>query len=199
MLHPREAKLAKILKKWPGLTREHAGIPERRERGSLSTRRMYAALDAQVLDPAVDAAVSAAGAANSLEKMLVHQMTVVHFLGIKPAARALADNPTLRAVDQVRLMNTAARMFDSYQAGMQTWQRWEAGASQTVTVQHVHQHVQVADGGLLYHDHVGGRGRDLFRAVRARDLESFVAKPVLAPYRMIGAHGGRRLRCTYGS
>jgi hypothetical protein len=46
-----------------------------------SGQRMSAALAADVLEPAIDAAVSAQ-AANSIEKMLCHQMAAVHFSAI---------------------------------------------------------------------------------------------------------------------
>ena len=70
-----------------------------------------------MLEPAVDAAVSA-GATNSLEKMLLHQMATVHVLGMKAAARANDENrlpAALPPVEQVRLLNMMARCFDTYQ------------------------------------------------------------------------------------
>jgi hypothetical protein len=46
-------------------------------------------------------------------------------------------------VEASRLMNSSAKMMQSYQQGMATIQKLRTGGQQTVTVQHVH----VADGG----------------------------------------------------
>ena len=72
-----------------------------------------------MLEPAVDAAVSA-GATNSLEKMLLHQMATVHVLGMKAAARAndesrLPGQAALPPVEQVRLLSVMAECFGAYQ------------------------------------------------------------------------------------
>ena len=55
----------------------------------------------------------------------------------------------LPTVEQVRLLNAAARLMDVYQNGVMVHHRLRAGGKQTVTVKHVvvHQQVQVNEGG----------------------------------------------------
>jgi hypothetical protein len=92
----------------------------------------------------VDAAESV-GAANSLEKMLAHQLAAVHEAAMRMMDRGLSYEYG-RPGDQVeacRCLNTAARLMSAFQDGMLTLQRLRAGGNQTVTVQHVN----VAPGG----------------------------------------------------
>jgi hypothetical protein len=105
-----------------------------------SRDRLELIADTEVLEPALDAAQSIQ-AANSLEKMLVHQMAAVHRAAMKLLARAVNDR--LLPVEAARLTNAAARMMDVYQAGLLTLQKIRTGGKQTVVVQHV----QVSDGG----------------------------------------------------
>jgi hypothetical protein len=105
-----------------------------------SEQRLEAASKAGVLEAAVDAAQSAK-AANSLEKMLCHQMAAAHHAGMTLLTRSIeARMPPLEAA---RLSNAAARMMEMYQQGLLTLQKLRTGGKQTVVVQHV----QVADGG----------------------------------------------------
>ena len=79
-----------------------------------SNRRMQAALDAGVLEAAVDAAVTAQ-AANSHEKMLCHQMAATHFTAMrlfKLSADFLERLPYQRQLqpgEVARLTNAALR------------------------------------------------------------------------------------------
>ena len=94
----------------------------------------------RVAESAIDAAQTAQ-AANSLEKMVCHQMAVGHCLAMKLMSRSLNDQ--LPSVEQARLSNAAARMMQVYQEGLLTIHRIRCGGRQTVVVQHV----QVSDGG----------------------------------------------------
>jgi hypothetical protein len=95
---------------------------------------------------AVDAAASAK-AANSFEKMLAHQLTVIHILAMKTATRALEFEKRqgvcgqgfmqADSIELGRLANAVSRLSSSFQEGLLTFQRIKTGASQTVTVRHV--------------------------------------------------------------
>jgi hypothetical protein len=111
-----------------------------------SQRRMELATQAEALEPALDAAV-AGQAANSLDRMLLHQMGTAHVHAMK--CFEMSMTPHLPPVEQTRYLNAAARMMDGYQNGMLVLHRLRAGGKQTVTVKHVvvHQQVQVNEGG----------------------------------------------------
>jgi hypothetical protein len=94
----------------------------------------------QVAEAALDAAESAQ-AGNSLEKMLCHQMAVMHCAAMKLTSRSL-DN-RMPPVEMARLSNAAARMMQVYQEAFLTLQKIRTGGKQTVVVQHV----QVSQGG----------------------------------------------------
>jgi hypothetical protein len=94
----------------------------------------------QAAEAALDAAESA-GAENSLEKMLCHQMAVMHCAAMKLTSRSL-DN-VMPPVEMARLSNAAARMMQVYQEALLTLQKIRSGGKQTVVVQHVH----VTEGG----------------------------------------------------
>jgi hypothetical protein len=116
-----------------------------------SQRRMELALKAEALEPALDAAV-AGEARNSLEKMLFHQLGTAHVHAMKCFEMSMGLNllgPGLPPVEQVRLLNAAARLMDVYQNGLLVHHRLRTGGKQTVTVKHVvvHQQVQVNEGG----------------------------------------------------
>ena len=49
--------------------------------------------------------------------------------------------------DACRLGNTMARLSTSYQSGLLALDRMRSGGRQHVVVQHIHQHVQVQEGG----------------------------------------------------
>ncbi len=109
-----------------------------------SGQRMYAALGAGVLEPALDAAVSAQ-AGNSIEKMLCHQLAAVHMAGMKLMASLERSDRELPPVERARLTNAAARMFEVYQSGCLTLLKLKTRGRQHVVVQH--QQVNVGSGG----------------------------------------------------
>ena len=88
----------------------------------------------------IDAADSI-GAANSIEKMLAHQMAVAHEGYMRLMDRALSyEVGTMRGGDSVeacRLANSAARLMNVFQDAALTLQKLRTGGNQTVTVQHV--------------------------------------------------------------
>ena len=120
-----------------------------------SGQRMSAALAADVLEPAVDAAASAQ-AANSLEKMLCHQLAAVHFAAMRLLEQSAT--PRLPPREVARLTNAAARLIDAYQSGCLTLQKLKTKGMQRVVVQH--QQVHVGDGGqaVVAGRIEGGRG-----------------------------------------
>ena len=94
-------------------------------------------------------AANSINAANSLEKMLAHQLTAAHkasFLMLDKSLAMLERASTRRnphsqqtaTVESARLMNAASRMMVTYQKGLQTLQKIRTGGNQTMTVQHVH-------------------------------------------------------------
>lgn len=96
---------------------------------------------------AVDAAESA-GAANSLEKMLTHQLALLHELQMKAGKRALRyerlidpkwpGDPPGDAVEFARLCNSIARMHSHFCEGLLALQRIKhGGVRQTVEVRQV--------------------------------------------------------------
>jgi hypothetical protein len=95
--------------------------------------------EAGVVAPGLDAAQSI-DAANSLEKMLAHQMALCHDQCFRLIAQAneLRDN-----LEKTRLLTSASRMMKSYQDGFLCLNRIRTGGKQTVVVQHV----DVRDGG----------------------------------------------------
>jgi hypothetical protein len=102
-------------------------------------RMVYADMAGGVLESAVDAAVSA-GASNSLEKMLCHQLAAVHHSAMLLIGRSCSN---IEPVDKARMANAAARMMDVFQSGLLTLQKIKTGGKQVVVVQHV----QVSEGG----------------------------------------------------
>jgi hypothetical protein len=106
-----------------------------------SSARMDLLADANVLELGVDAADSI-GAANSIEKMLAHQMAASHTLAMRLASRA--QNDDLPTLEQARLTNASSRMMDSFNTAIATFQRLRSGGRQRVIVQH--QHVTVEGG-----------------------------------------------------
>ena len=109
-----------------------------------SQLRMEAATKVGILQPALDA-VETAQAANSIEKMLCHQLTACHFAAMALYARATGAQEIGRpdAADTVRFMNAAARQADTFREGALALLKLKTGGKQTVVVQHVH----VSDGG----------------------------------------------------
>ena len=96
-------------------------------------------------------------AQDGLEKMLVHQMAVLHCGMMRAAARM---NEELDAADVIdankreaanvracRLAGAISRLSATYQQGLLTLQRKRTGGNQQVTVKHIHQQVNVTQGG----------------------------------------------------
>ena len=119
-----------------------------------SLNRLKLAENAGVLELALDAA-DTIGAKNSLEKMLAHQMAVLHQQIMKTNLRLEAMNTLFphrmpeqqRNVESCRLMGAMARLATAYQSGMLTLQRVRSAGRQTVVVKHTVQHVHVNQGG----------------------------------------------------
>lgn len=96
-------------------------------------------------------------AQNSLEKMLAHQLAMLHKASMTTMGRA-TRYASVETVEQVSLMKAAARAMEAFQKGLLTLQRLRTGGQQTVIVQHV----QVADGGqaIIGPVHTGGGKKD---------------------------------------
>lgn len=104
-----------------------------------------------VLPLAVDAAETV-DASNSVQQMLAHELAVTHALGMKLTelgSTMLAKHvdydfrQAVFSIEAVRLLNTAARLFETTQRAALTINRLKTAGKQTLVVQHVH----VADGG----------------------------------------------------
>jgi hypothetical protein len=121
-----------------------------------SRHRLELADKASALEIALDAADSS-NAKDSLEKMLVHEMAVIHAGMMKAAARLNEElhaagviDPNKREAGNVRacrLAGAISRMSATYQQGLLTLQRKRTGGNQHVTVKHIHQQVNVTEGG----------------------------------------------------
>jgi hypothetical protein len=99
-----------------------------------------------------------AGAKNSIEKMLCHQMAAVHDAGMEMLVRA--EQPGLGrpdAVELTRYTNAAARLFEVFQGAALTLQKLQTGGTQRLLVQY-QQHVNVSDGGQAVVAAKAGRG-----------------------------------------
>jgi hypothetical protein len=101
---------------------------------------LAACVGPRVAESAIDAAQTAQ-AANSLEKMLCHQMAAGHRVAMKQLSMAL--NEALPIVEIARISNAAARMMQVCQEALLAIHRIRVGGRQTVLVQHV----QVSRGG----------------------------------------------------
>jgi hypothetical protein len=110
-----------------------------------SRERMELADGAGALTMGLDAAETIQ-AANSLEKMLVHQLAAAHSLAMRMVSGAGVDLAAYkksghqyqhRSVEACRTANAAARVMDAFQRGLLTLDRMRNGGRQTVTVQHV--------------------------------------------------------------
>jgi hypothetical protein len=135
-----------------------------------SRDRLELANEAGSLGLALDAA-DTIRAQDSLEKMLVHEMAVLHRGMMKAAARmneeldaARVIDPNKREVANVRACRLAAaisRMSATYQQALLTLQRKRTGGNQHVTVKHIHQQVNVTEGGqaVVAGDKVTSRAR----------------------------------------
>lgn len=86
-----------------------------------------------VLALGIDAAQSA-NCDNSLEKMLAHQLALVHQTAFKVIDQAMQQRDS---VEMARLLNAGARMMTVFQQGLTALHRIKNGGNQTVTVQHI--------------------------------------------------------------
>ena len=101
---------------------------------------------------AVDAAETIQ-AANSIEKMMAHQLAAAHKLAMTFAGKAKSlieeeggswqRQDAACAAEAARVANSAARMMDAFQKGTLALHKLRTGGKQVVTVQHVN----VTDGG----------------------------------------------------
>jgi hypothetical protein len=106
----------------------------------------------QCVAMAVDAAETIQ-AANSIEKMMAHQLAAAHKLAMTFAAKARSlieedgagwhRQEGIYAVEAARVANASARMMDAFQKGTLALHKLRTGGKQVVTVQHVN----VSDGG----------------------------------------------------
>ena len=127
---------------------------------SASRERLELASEAGSLSFALDAAETIQ-ARDSLEKMLVHQMAVLHRGMMRAAIRMNEEisrlNEQLYHLDEgkreaanvraCRLAGAISRLSATYQQGLLTLQRKRTGGNQQVTVKHIHQQVNVTEGG----------------------------------------------------
>jgi hypothetical protein len=123
---------------------------------SASRERLELANEAGSLDLALDVADSIQ-AQDSLEKMLVHEMAVLHRGMMKAATRMNEELYAAAGRDEgrreaanvraCRLAGAISRLSATYQQGLLTLQRKRTGGSQHVTVKHIHQQVNVTEGG----------------------------------------------------
>jgi hypothetical protein len=130
-----------------------------------SRDRLELANQAGSLSLALDAA-DTIQAQDSLEKMLVHQMAVLHYGmmratarmneeldaagSVSPASNFSGADPNKREAANVRacrLAGAISRMSATFQQGLLTLQRKRTGGNQHVTVKHIHQQVNVTQGG----------------------------------------------------
>jgi hypothetical protein len=160
-----------------------------------SRDRLGLASQAGSLSLALDAA-DTVQAQDSLEKMLVHQMAALHSGMMRATARmnqeldaaggtaidAAGDKRDLTAgereaanVRACRLAGAISRMSATYQQGLLTLQRKRTGGNQQVTVKHIHQQVNVTEGGqaVVAGDKVTSRARG---AGKARERMTGIAK-----------------------
>jgi hypothetical protein len=138
-------------------------------RADASYDRMEMLAEANCLSLGLDAAV---GANDAIERMLVHQMAVMHALGMRAAATAdgelhrakFATNVNARqaaSVEAARQAGVAQRLFSAYQQGAVFRDRLRNGGRQTVVVQHVNVSgdAQAVIAGAVERRGPGGKGR----------------------------------------
>jgi hypothetical protein len=130
--------------------------------------------------------------------MLVHEMAVLHRGVMKAATRMNEELCAATSRDErgreaanvraCRLAGAISRMSATYQQGLLTLQRKRTGGNQHVTVKHIHQQVNVTEGGqaVVAGDTVArGRGSDGGGAARVasqRDHDRFAREPEFLDY-----------------
>ncbi|GJE29537.1 hypothetical protein [Methylobacterium organophilum] len=135
-----------------------------------SRDRLDLAHEAGSLEVALDTA-DAIQAADSLERMLAHQLGTAHVAAMKAAmvmrhlldhaGRCTGSERQATCAEANRMAGTFARLTGSFQAGMQTLQRVRSGGRQTVVVQYntVGEGGQAVIGGTVGGGGKGRRGR----------------------------------------
>ena len=93
------------------------------------------------------------GAANTMEKLLAHQMALAHKIASEQASKAAQEYD--RAI-QIKRLQVAARMMTVFQQGVLTIHKLRTGGTQNVVVQHVY----VGDGGQAVVGAVQANGCD---------------------------------------
>ena len=91
------------------------------------------------------------GASNSLEKMLGHQMAVLHDNAMRNASKAALEQDP---VHSVRMMNLSIRAMETYQKGLLTLKRLRGTGEQRIVIQHVN----VTQGGQAVIGQIQPRG-----------------------------------------
>jgi hypothetical protein len=143
-----------------------------------SRDRLVLASNTGSLSLALDAA-DTIQAQDSLEKMLVHQMAVLHHGMMRATAQMNWEldvrDPNKHEAANVRacrLAGAISRMSATYQQGLFTLQRKRTGGNQQVTVKHIHQQVNVTQGGqaVVAGDKVTSRTRGSGSAERRRGM-----------------------------
>jgi len=114
---------------------------------SASEQRASVANRANVLAPALDAAVTTA-AKGSVQKLFAHQIAALHHHGMEMLVRATQSSlfGRMDAVELTRYTNAAVRMFEASQGAALTLQKLQSGGTQRVVVQY-QQQVNVSEGG----------------------------------------------------
>lgn len=100
---------------------------------SIARTDLLVQVQSNVLALAVDAAHTI-GAKNSLEKMLAHQLALLHSVSMRTMDKALLQ---CRDSDRIGLLNATSRMMDVFQNGLLTIQKLRSKGAQKITVRHV--------------------------------------------------------------
>jgi hypothetical protein len=134
-----------------------------------SRDRLELLQQAGALELGLDAAETV-GAADSLEKMLAHQLAALHRSTLRLtvqlnsrleyAERTLGSERDRANIEACRLAGAVARIGATFQQGVQTMKQAKSKGRQTITVRHLHQNVQVNEGGqAVVAGEVGGGPR----------------------------------------
>jgi hypothetical protein len=111
---------------------------------------LVTAMGTDVAAMALDAS-DTMGATNSLEKMLAHQMAVLHNCVMRYASKAALEPDSAHSV---KMMSLSVRAMETYQKGLLTFKRLRGGGEQRITIQHVN----VTQGGQAVIGQVQPRG-----------------------------------------
>ena len=86
-----------------------------------------------------------AQAANSVEKMICHQLAALHTLGMEEVIRFQGLPTTYPPAERARVLHSIVRLFECSQTAALTVQKLKSNGTQRVEVKY--QQVNVADGG----------------------------------------------------